>query len=652
MSHILDNSVDYRDLSSMDYGQLNEVSKEIRNLIINIVTENGGHMASSLGAVDLIIALLRAFDPAEDRIIFDVGHQAYAYKILTGRKDRFRTLRKWGGISGFPDPKESPFDHFNAGHSGKSLSAALGFAKARDILDQKHCVVAVIGDGSLMNGLALEALNNAHEVNTPVIFILNDNQMSINRRVGGVAKHLAALSVSPAYKKFKDSLKFFCRNIPRGDKIESFLEGSKQKAKGFLLPSNMFEDIGISYWGPFDGHNIREMERIFRLARNYDSPLLIHLQTQKGRGFKEAEESPVKFHSLAPRRAAVASGSFNVPCWSLASAKCIEDMAKRDSRVVCMTAAMKEGSKLNRFAEIYPDRFFDVGIAEGHLLTFAAGMAAAGLIPIVSIYSTFLQRAMDQLVHDICMQNLPVIIAIDRSGLVGEDGETHHGILDVPWTRPIPNLTVMTPRDIEDLHFMFEAALAAGTPCAIRLPRGSAPASMNRIRGTKPPKWHRAEKILDGKDWVICAYGSTVPLAVKVFHEASANESPSPSVYDLRFLKPLDEVMISDVLTSNKLMIVLEDSNLEGGIGERISCIANRHDSFCKVLSFGVPDQFIPHGTVMDQWEFCGLAPREVIKLYHAFREQGATGSRDGLSGTGGKPHPCTISYSCGRSQS
>ncbi len=651
MSPILDNIDDYRDLGSMDYDQLEEVSKEIRDSILNVVTENGGHLASSLGAVDLIIALLRTFDPSHDKIVFDVGHQAYAYKILTGRKDLFKTLRKWGGISGFSDPKESPFDHFNAGHSSKSLSAALGFAKARDILGQKHCVVAIIGDGSLINGLALEALNNAHEINTQVIFVLNDNQMSINRRVGGMAKHLAALSVNTTYKKFKDFLKHVCRNIPRGERIESFLERCKQKAKGFLLPANMFENIGISYWGPFDGHNIREMERIFRLARNYDFPLLIHIQTQKGRGVREAEDFPVKYHGLAPRITNLSPGFLNSPCWSLASADCIEDMARRDPRVVCMTAAMKEGSRLSRFAEIYPDRFFDVGIAEGHLLTFAAGMASAGLIPIVSIYSTFLQRAMDQLVHDICMQNLPVILVIDRSGLVGEDGETHHGILDVPWARPIPNLTIMSPRDIEDLRFMFNSALEAGIPCAIRLPRGPAPFSLNRSSRSRQFQWQGTEKILDGKEWGILSYGSTVPLAVQVFHEAGSLGIPIPSVYDLRFLKPLDEKTITSALSSNELVIVLEDSSIEGGIGEKISCIANRQGKSCRVLSCGVPDMFIPHGTVREQWEFCGLTPEEVIKLYHAFHQKGTSGPGIGMQGTCRNPHPCTIPYPCGRRQ-
>ncbi|MDO9507730.1 MAG: 1-deoxy-D-xylulose-5-phosphate synthase [Thermovirgaceae bacterium] len=651
MSGILEKTGDYRDLSSLDYRELKQISTELRDTILNVVSENGGHMASSLGAVEMIVALLRVFDPSRDKIIFDVGHQAYAYKILTGRKNRFDTLRRWGGISGFPDPKESSFDHFNGGHSSKSLSAALGFAKARDILNQKHSVVAVIGDGSLMNGLALEALNNAHEVDSPVIFVLNDNQMSINRRVGGMANHLAALSVSPAYKKFKNLVKYFCRKIPSGNRIESFLEKTKQKIKGFLLPANMFEEIGISYWGPFDGHNIREMERIFSLARYYEFPLLIHLLTQKGRGFKPAEESPVRFHGVPPRKKAPQSPSLSNPCWSLASASCIEELARKDSRVVCMTAAMKEGSKLNRFAEIYPDRFFDVGIAEGHLLTFAAGMACAGLIPVVSIYSTFLQRAMDQLVHDICMQNLPVILAIDRSGLVGEDGETHHGILDIPWCRPVPNLTLMAPRDIVDLRSMFNDALHAGTPCAIRLPRGTAPESISRNPGTLPAGWRSSERILEGTKWAVFAYGSTVPLAVQTFNDAWSQGAEPPSVYDLRFLKPLDEKTIMEALASNELIVVIEDVHTEGGIGEKISALANSKGFSCRVHSCGVPDEFIPHGSVKEQWEYCGLVSGEVMNLYHALPGKRTPGSGNCLPGTGGKPHQGTIPYTRGRSQ-
>ncbi len=651
MSGTSENYGTYLDLLSMNYEELAQISRELRNTILNVVTENGGHLASSLGAVEMIVALLRVFDPFQDKIIFDVGHQAYAYKILTGRKNRFCTLRKRGGISGFPDPKESSFDHFNGGHSSKSLSAALGFAKARDILGQKHSVVAIIGDGSLMNGLALEALNNAHEVNTPVIFVLNDNQMSINSRVGGMAHHLATLSASPIYKKFKNAVKRFCRKIPGGNRIVSFLEKMKQKIKVFLLPANMFEEIGISYWGPFDGHDIREMERIFGLARNFESPVLIHLLTQKGRGFKPAEDFPEEFHSVSPGKTSSQAHSLSRPCWSLASASCIEDLARRDPRIACMTAAMKEGSKLTRFAEIYPDRFFDVGIAEGHLLTFAAGMASAGLIPVVSIYSTFLQRAMDQLVHDICMQNLPVILVIDRSGLVGEDGETHHGILDVPWSRPIPNLTVMAPRDTVDLHSMFEGALYAGTPCAIRLPRGIAPESISRGIGTHISAWKKAERILEGKRWAIFAYGSTVPLAIQTFKEAYSEGSEPPSVYDLRFLKPLDEKMILGALASCELAVVIEDGHTEGGIGEKISSLANREGLSCRVHLCGIPDEFILHGSVKEQWEYCGLVPREVMNFYHAFSRKGTPGPGDVQPGSDGKPYQGTVSCTSGRSQ-
>ncbi|NLO56352.1 MAG: 1-deoxy-D-xylulose-5-phosphate synthase [Thermovirga sp.] len=619
---MLKSLVDYRDLKDLDYPELDHLAQEIREMIIKTVETNGGHLASSLGAVELNIALLRAFDPSKDRIIFDVGHQAYAYKILTGRKERFETLRKWKGISGFPDPKESPFDHFNGGHSSKSLSAALGQAKARDLLDQNHHVVAVIGDGSLINGLALEALNHVHELDTPVIFILNDNQMSISKRVGGMASHLAALSVNPMYRQFKRFLKYFCHKVPEGKKLEFLLDRFKQTIKRFLLPPNIFEDLGISYWGPFDGHDIQEMEKIFTMAKGYGYPLLVHLLSTKGKGFKPAEEDSEKYHGVSPGLSNRIPVRASHESWSEASAACIEELADSDPRVVLLTAAMKEGSKLSRFSEKYPDRFFDVGIAEGHLLTFAAGMAMAGLLPVVSIYSTFLQRAMDQLVHDICMQNLPVILAIDRAGLVGEDGETHHGVLDLPWTRAVPNLGVMAPRDRVDLKWIYGEALKVGSPLAIRVSRGAAPASIGRDERSPRQEWGRAERILEGTGWCLFSYGAMVPLAVSVYEEARKRGMEPPSVYDLRFLKPLDIDTITEALGSHPFAIVLEDANIEGGIGEKISSLANREGINSSVSRLGIPDRFIPHGTVRELWDHCGLVPEEVLKVHEIFKKR------------------------------
>ena len=622
MKELLKSLVDYRDLKGRDFPELDRLAQEIREMIIKTVETNGGHLASSLGAVELNIALLRAFDPSKDRIIFDVGHQAYAYKILTGRKEQFETLRKWKGISGFPDPKESPFDHFNGGHSSKSLSAALGQAKARDLLGQNHHVVAVIGDGSLINGLALEALNHVHELDTPVIFILNDNQMSISKRVGGMASHLAALSVNPMYRQFKRFLKYFCHKVPEGKKLESLLDKFKQTIKRFLLPPNIFEDLGISYWGPFDGHDLQEMEKIFTMAKGYGYPLLVHLLSTKGKGFKPAEEDSEKYHGVSPGLSNRISGRSSHESWSKASAACIEELADSDPRVVLLTAAMKEGSKLSRFSEKYPDRFFDVGIAEGHLLTFAAGMAMAGLLPVVSIYSTFLQRAMDQLVHDICMQNLPVILAIDRAGLVGEDGETHHGVLDLPWTRAVPNLGVMAPRDRVDLKWIYGEASKVSSPLAIRVSRGAAPASIGRDERSPRQEWGRAERILEGTGWCLFSYGAMVPLAVSVYEEARKRGMEPPSVYDLRFLKPLDIDTITEALGSHPFAIVLEDANIEGGIGEKVSSLANREGINSSVSRLGIPDRFIPHGTVRELWDHCGLVPEEVLKIHEIFKKR------------------------------
>ncbi|MDN5335777.1 MAG: 1-deoxy-D-xylulose-5-phosphate synthase [Synergistales bacterium] len=614
----------YRDLKGLDEKKLQLLCQDIRREIIETVTENGGHLSSSLGAVELIVALLRVFDPSDDRIIFDVGHQAYAYKILTGRKNQFRTLRQWGGISGFPTPHESPYDHYCGGHSSVSISAALGYAKARDLCGENHHVVSVIGDGSLVNGVSLEALNNVKETGSKIIIVLNENRMSISRNVGGLADHIARFSVHPAYRKMKAVIKQHCRNIPKGESIEKTLSRIKHSLKHLLQPENMFEDLGISYWGPFDGHDLREMEDIFRLAQFYDKPLLVHVVTKKGKGLEEAEKDPEMYHGLPPRKKdacpEIPGIRWSRKSWSSATADSIEKMASRNERIVCLTAAMKSGSRLESFSLKFPDRFFDVGIAEEHLLSFAAGMAMGGLRPVVFIYSTFLQRALDQLVQDVALQNLPIILAVDRAGLVGEDGPTHHGLFDVAWCSAIPNLSIMAPRDISEMEWMHSEALHRNGPCLIRYPKGLAPESAGFQRADSPG-WGQPAVLHEGQEWILFAYGATVPLAFQARESALKAGLPLPAVVDLRFLKPLDVERISRYLKGYKMALVLEEGSRRGGIGEQIASLSASNSSLPDVRVLGVPDVFVPHGSRERQWAYCGLTAERVVSLYRAAKK-------------------------------
>lgn len=611
---ILENLKDYEGFRQLSKEQLPGLCQEVRQLMVRVVTENGGHLASSLGAVELVVSLLRVFDPRKDRIIFDVGHQAYAYKILTDRLERFPTLRLEGGISGFPKRKESPFDHFDVGHSSTSISAALGYAKARDLMRQNHEVVAVIGDGALYNGLAMEALNNVRETQSRLTVIFNDNSMSISRPVGGLADYLARLAVNPYYKRFKEYVKDQCRKRQRGESIEDLLSRSKTRMKSLLQPNNIFEGLGISYWGPFDGHNLDELLEIFNLSRFYGQPLLIHLRTKKGKGYPPAEADPTRYHGIPGNKAGKTNPSG--ASWSDVVVHSVRELAETDERIVCLTAAMKDGTRLNGFEERWPNRCFDVGIAEGHLLTYAAGLAAGGMRPFVFIYSTFLQRAMDQLIHDIAMQDLPVVLLVDRAGLVGEDGETHHGLVDVCWGKSIPGMTIMAPRDAEEAGWMIREAHRQGHPAMIRFPRGLAP---DRLKASgnpaAPAEWGKAEVLIEGKaPWTIMAYGKAVALALEI-HELAAREGlPEPSVLDLRFVRPADWGRIDAALSCNRLACVIEDGFVCGGVGEAIAARANSIRGSARVLPFGVPDRYIPQATVAAQWRACGLTAQEILE--------------------------------------
>ncbi|MDD4160563.1 MAG: 1-deoxy-D-xylulose-5-phosphate synthase, partial [Synergistaceae bacterium] len=527
------------------------------------------------------------------------------------------------GIAGFSRMNESPYDFFTTGHSSTSISAAMGYAKARDVSREKHEVVAVIGDGALLNGVSFEALNCVESTKTKIIIILNDNKMSISPRIGGMAGHLARLSVNPTYIKFKDFIKDQCHTLKRGDALEEALKKVKSKLKSLLLPNNIFEELGISYWGPFDGHNIEEMEEVFRLARHCKDPVLIHVLTKKGKGCSEAENNAPFFHGIGPNTHLDAAQNHKqpaLPSWSTVMSETLSRAAERDPRVAVCTAAMSDGTKLNGFAKKFPDRFFDVGIAEEHMLTFAAGMAAGGMMPAVCIYSTFLQRAADQLMHDICISKLPVLIGIDRAGLVGEDGETHHGLLDVSWLRALPGITIAAPRDAEDLKFFVNGWLERKIPMAVRYPRGNAPKTV-LPQGTQervPAGWEKLELLSEGKDLCLIGIGSTVELMQKTAEKLRAEEGIAPTVADLRFIKPLDLHGISEILKAHSLVVTAEENYLSGGSGKAISEFAFDEYPNCRVINIGVPDRYIAHATRAEQWLECGLTPENIITAIKA----------------------------------
>lgn len=617
---LLESVKNFKGLNDLTYNELGELCSDIRSKIISVTMKNGGHLASSLGVVELTVALLRVFDPDTDKIIFDVGHQAYTYKILTGRLDSFDTMRKKGGIAGFPRMDESRYDFFTTGHSSTSISAAMGYAKARDISKKNYNVVAVIGDGSLINGVSFEALNCIESTGSKVIIILNDNKMSISRRIGGMASHLARLAVHPKYRGLKNYIKEKCRTMKSGSEIEDKLGHIKTKLKSLLLPSNIFEEMDISYWGPFNGYNIKELEEIFNLAKSYDKSLLIHVITKKGKGCKVAEDYPSYFHgissctSLLPPNEAPKSSKTS---WSAAASQSLLDVADSDNKLIVCTAAMMDGTKLNGFAKKYPERFFDVGISEEHMLIFAAGMAAGGMKPAVCIYSTFLQRAADQVMHDICLSKLPVLLAIDRAGFVGEDGETHHGLLDVPWLRSIPEISIAAPRDIVDLDFFIKTWAENKLSFAVRYPRGSAPETVcrNSEKGAAPAGWGKSEVLVEGSDICLIGIGSTVQLMLNAGKILEEKTGRKVTIVDLRFIKPIDYDTITPLLNSHSLIITAEESELAGGVGEAIAAYSSRNGINCRVISLGAPDYFVSHASRDEQWEECGMTADNIIDL-------------------------------------
>ena len=582
------------------------LAEEIREEIKNVVSKNGGHLASNLGVVELTIALHSVFDMPKDKIVWDVGHQTYTHKLLTGRKDKFKTLRKKDGLAGFPKAEESDYDSFNTGHSSTSISVALGMARARDIKKQDNKVVAVIGDGALTGGMALEALNDAGNSKTDLIVILNDNEMSISKNSGGMARMLTNLRTKKVYEKSNGVVKKILRKIPYlGEKIINLIINIKKGIKQLIIPKMYFEDIGFKYLGPVDGHNIEALENVFKSCKLVKGPILIHIITKKGKGYKFAEENPNKFHSIS---------SFDLESgeklekkkkdYSKVMGEKLVKLAKNDKRIVAITASMEDGTGLNEFASKFPDRFFNVEIAEQHALGFAAGLAKEGMKPVIPIYSSFLQRGYDQIVHDICMQNLPVVICVDRAGIVGSDGETHQGLLDLCFLNSIPNITIMAPKNFLELEKMLEYAIKSNKPIAIRYPRGGGEEGENSKDGLEYGSINKisrgkAEVLLEGEDITIISIGKMTEYAYKVACDLK-KENINVEVINIRFLKPLDKEKVLKSAIKTKKVITIEDGYLIGGLASSINDILIKQDEKIKILNMGYPDKFIKQSSVKE----------------------------------------------------
>ena len=534
---------DTKDLKKLTIKEKEELAEDIRKYIIEIVSKNGGHLASNLGVVELTLALESVFDVNKDKIVWDVGHQTYVHKILNGRKEEIKNIRKLNGIAGFPKTKESETDCFNTGHSSTSVSAAMGMAKARDIKHENNSVIAVIGDGALTGGMALEALNHIGSSKTNVIVVLNDNEMSISKNIGGINMLLTKLRARKLYTVSNKSGKKILEKIPVvGNFIIKIVRRAKKGIKQLIIPKMFFEDIGFKYLGPIDGHNIEDMELIFKRAKELDEPVLIHVLTKKGKGYKPAEDEPDKFHATSPFDIETGKAKKQKSKdYSKAFGEKLVELAKNNKKIVAITAAMKDGTGLAEFANKYPDRFFDVGIAEQHALTFAAGLAIEGMIPFVPIYSSFYQRAYDQVIHDICMQNLPVVMCVDRAGIVGADGETHQGILDLSFFKVIPNLTIMAPKDFQELQSMMEFAVELNKPVVIRYPRGGE--AEQKFNTHNYIRYKRCEFLTTGKDVAIVAIGNQVSKAMNIFRKLK-EMNISAEVINARFLKPFDKYAI------------------------------------------------------------------------------------------------------------
>lgn len=612
MSKLLEQVNKPEDLKKLSIIEKQKLAKEIRELLIDTISKNGGHLASNLGVVELTIALHSVYNVPTDKIIWDVGHQTYVHKILTGRKQQFHTLRQLDGIAGFPKTLESECDCFNTGHSSTSISVALGMAKARDLKKENSHVLAVIGDGALTGGMALEALNDAGSSNTNLTVILNDNEMSIDKCVGGISMKLSNLRTKKFYTQSNNYVKKVVKKIPVvGEKIIHYVRKMKYSLKHLLIQNMFFEDIGFRYLGPIDGHDIEKLESMLKISRDLEGPVLIHVVTKKGYGYLPAEREPEKFHST-PSFEIETGKSINgkkADYSKIFGDKLIE-LAKKDEKIVAITASMKEGTGLLEFANLFPNRFFDVGIAEQHALGFAAGLAKNGMKPVVPIYSSFYQRCYDQVIHDICIQNLPVVMCVDRAGLVGNDGETHQGIFDLSFFNIIPNLTIMAPKNFKELEQMLEFSLSLNSPVVIRYPRGQE--GNMKYSKEEAIQLGRAEKLEEGKDITILAIGKMVDRALQISNDLKQNNI-SVEVINVRFLKPFDEKTILKSIEKTKQVITIEDNILKGGLASTVQESIIKHNlKEVSFLAFGYPDKFIGHGKVEEVEKLYGLDVKSI----------------------------------------
>ena len=593
---VLEKINEVNDIKKLSWEELEILSEEIREFLIEKISITGGHLASNLGVVELTMALHLSFDLPADKIVWDVGHQAYTHKILTGRKTGFDELRKYGGMSGFPKRKESECDCFDTGHSSTSISAAMGLVNARDLLGEKHHVIAVIGDGALTGGMAYEALNNASHLKKNFIIVLNDNKMSISENLGGMSKYLNSLRTAEFYNGLKNGVEHTLINMG-GQKVYEGLKRTKDGIKQLFVPGMLFENMGIKYLGPVDGHNISDMQRVFGEAKRVKGAVLVHVLTKKGCGYEPAEKNPSKFHGTEPFviETGLPKKKKEKPNYTDIFSAALCKLSEKNDKVVAITAAMPDGTGLKKFANLYPNRFFDVGIAEEHAVTFAAGLAAGGMIPVVAVYSSFLQRAYDQIIHDVCIQNLHVIFAIDRAGLVGSDGETHQGIFDLSFLASIPNMCILAPKNKQELYSMLKFAIKYDGPVAIRYPRGEAYEGLDAFR--ENIVYGKAEVIYPEKDIALMAVGSMVRVAEEV-RERLKEKGLNCTLINARFVKEFDKELIASLAKDHQLLVTMEENVTTGGFGERVTdYVASNHIDL-EVLKIALPDMYVEHGNV------------------------------------------------------
>lgn len=612
------------DIKKIPADQLPALAEEIREFIIESLSKTGGHLASNLGVVELTIAMHRVFDLPKDKLIWDVGHQSYTHKILTGRKDGFETLRREGGISGFPKRSESDCDVFDTGHSSTSISAGVGYVRARELKKENYSVVSIIGDGALTGGMAYEALNNAASLKSNFIIVLNDNEMSITENVGGMSSYLSGLRTASAYTGFKMDVTKALNRIPGiGPGMVDAMRKMKSSIKQIIIPGMLFEDMGLTYLGPVDGHNIPQLIKTFQEAKRFEGPILVHVLTQKGRGYEPAMRHPARFHGAVPFdvKTGLPVGKSN-PTYTDVFSTVMRKMGDRRKDVAAVTAAMMTGVGLKRFSNMFPDRCFDVGIAEEHAVTFAAALSLGGITPVVAIYSSFLQRAYDQIMHDVCMQNLHVVFAIDRAGLVGYDGETHHGIFDLSYLGSMPNMTILAPKNLWELSDMIKFAVDYDGPIAVRYPRGEAYTGLKEFRA--PICLGKSEVIHEGSRVALLAVGSMVKMAEEVQKQLKERMDMDAALVNARFVKPIDEELLRSFADTYELVVTLEENVKDGGFGERVLAFAEEEDLPFGVEIIALPDRFIPHGSVSYQMKQVGFTPEDICgRIEEYYRKQG-----------------------------